>query len=94
MAFVVAWRLVALRTVVEVSPNTSVAKAFTPDEVAYMKAQAKKFKLAMKTVEDGLFLIARLGGFTGRYERAGWQILWKGWIKFHERVSGFILARE
>jgi len=94
MAFVVAWRLVALRTVVEVAPKTAVIKAFTPEEVAYMKVQAKKFDLPMKTVKDGLYLIARLGGFTSSYERPGWQILWQGWIKFFERVEGFILARE
>lgn len=94
MAFVVAWRLVALRTVVEVAPTTPVKEAFTSDEVAYMKVQAKEFDLPMKNVKDGLYLIARLGGFTNRYERAGWQILWQGWIKFYERVAGFILARK
>jgi len=94
MAFVVAWRIVALRTVVEISPDTPVKEAFTSDEISYMKAQAKKFDLPMKNVKDGLFLIGRLGGFTGRYERPGWQILWQGWIKFYERVAGFILARE
>lgn len=94
MAFVVAWRMVALRTVVEISPETPVKEAFSPDEVAYMKVQAKKLELKMKTVKDGLLLIARLGGFTRRYERPGWQILWQGWMKFYERVAGFILARE
>jgi hypothetical protein len=94
MAFVVAWRIVALRTVVEVAPETPVKKAFTSDEVAYMKVQAKEFDLPMKNVKDGLFLIARLGGFTSRYERPGWQILWQGWIKFYERVAGFTLARK
>jgi hypothetical protein len=94
MAFVVAWRIVALRTVVEVSPETPVKEAFTADEAAYMKAQAKEMGLPMKTVKDGLILIARLGGFTGRYKNPGWQILWQGWMKFYERVSGFMLARR
>ena len=94
LAFVVAWRLVALRTVVEVAPETPVKKAFIPEEVEYLKSQAKVFDLEMKTVKDGLYLIARLGGFTNSYERPGWQILWQGWIKFHERVEGFMLARK
>jgi len=94
MGFVVAWRLVSLRTVVEVSPRTAIKKAFTPEEVEYMKEQAKTFDLPMKTVKDGLYLIARLGGFTSSYERPGWQILWQGWIKFFERVEGFILAKK
>ena len=94
MAFVVAWRIVALRTIVEIAPETPIKDAFTSEEVPYMKAQAKKFDLPMKTVKDGLFLIARLGGFTNSYEKPGWQILWQGWIKFYERVAGFILATE
>lgn len=94
MAFVVAWRIVGLRTVVEIAPETLIKEAFTPDEVSYMKIQAKELELPMKNVKDGLLLIARLGGFTGRYDRPGWQILWQGWIKFYERVSGFTLARK
>lgn len=94
LAFVVAWRIVALRTIVEVSPETPVKKAFIPDEVGYLKSQAEQFDLPMKTVKDGLYLIARLGGFTNRYERPGWQILWQGWIKFHERVEGYSLAKN
>ena len=94
MAFVVAWRIVALRTVIEVSPETMVKEAFTEDEVLYLKAEAKKIGLRMKTVKDGLILIAKLGGFTGRYKNPGWIILWQGWMKFYERVSGFMLARE
>jgi hypothetical protein len=94
MAFVVAWRLVALRTVAEIAPKTPIAEAFLPDEVDYLKIQAKEFDLPMKNVKDGLLLIGRLGGFTGRYERPGWQILWQGWMKFYERVAGFTLARK
>jgi hypothetical protein len=94
MAFVVAWRIVALRTVVEISPEAPIKNSFTEDEVAYLKVQAKKLDLPMKNVKDALFLISKLGGFTGRYKRPGWQILWQGWMKFYERVAGFILARE
>ena len=94
MAFVVGWRLVALRTVVETAPDTPIEEAFTDDEVFYMKTQAEEFELDMETVKDGLYLIARLGGFTGSYARPGWQILWQGWIKFYERVLGFSLARK
>ncbi len=41
MAFVVAWRMVALRTVVEISPNAPIEESFTEDEIEYMKAEAK-----------------------------------------------------
>ena len=94
MAFVVAWRMVALRTTVEVSPGTKINEAFTEDEVAYMQAEAMKKEMKMKNVKDALIFIARLGGYTGRYDRPGWQLLWQGWMKFYERVEGFITAKE
>ena len=47
MAFVVAWRMVALRTVAEISPKTPIEEAFTSEEVAYMKEQTKEMDLPM-----------------------------------------------
>ncbi|MCY4513258.1 MAG: IS4 family transposase, partial [Bdellovibrionales bacterium] len=95
MAFVIGWRIVALRTIEEVSPNIPLKKGFEEDEVLYIKAQAKEKNLGrMKTIKDGLRLIAMLGGFTGAYKRPGWQILWQGWMKFYERVSGYKLAKN
>jgi hypothetical protein len=94
MAFVLAWRIVALRTTAEISPKTPIGEAFIPEEVDYMKAQAKEMDLPMKNVKDAIYFISKLGGFTDRYERAGWQILWQGWMKFYERVAGFTLARK
>ena len=93
MAFVLAWRIVALRTVVEINPETPIKEGFTKDEVDFLKVQGKKLGFKMRNLKDALKLIARLGGFTGRYERPGWQILWQGWIRFYERVAGFMLAR-
>jgi len=93
MAFVLAWRIVALRTVVEINPETPIKEGFTKDEVDFLKVQGKKLGFKMRNLKDALSLIARLGGFTGRYERPGWQILWQGWIRFYERVAGFMLAR-
>ena len=94
MAFVVAWRMVALRTVVEISPETKLTKAFQKDEILYLKAQSRDKGLKMKVVKDALYLIARLGGFTGSYKRPGWQVLWQGWIKFYFHVEGFKLAKK
>ena len=75
MAFVVAWRMVALRTVAEISPDSKLNRAFEEEEVLYLKAEAKGKGLEMKFVKDALHLIARFGGFTGSYKRPGWQIL-------------------
>ena len=82
MAFVVAWRIVALRTVVEVAPETPIEEAFTEEELQYMKEDANQKEEQMITVQDALIFIGKLGGFTGRYERPGWIILWQGWMRF------------
>lgn len=94
MAFVIAWRIVAVRTIAEHSPETKISEAFTPDEEYYLKAIGKKQGKKMETVDQALEHISRLGGFTGRYARAGWQILWTGWMRFSERVEGVALTRE
>ena len=94
MAFVVAWRMVALRTVTEISPDKMIQKAFEENEVLYLKAEGKRKGISIKVVKDALLLIAKLGGFTGSYSRPGWQVLWQGWMKFYERVEGFKLARK
>ena len=54
MAFVVAWRILAMRTVEEVNGKTNINKAFTEDEVDYLKAHAKVFRIKMKNVEDAM----------------------------------------
>ena len=94
MAFVVSWRMVALRTVTEVSPREIIQKAFEENEVLYLKAEGKSKGLDIKVVKDALFLIAKIGGFTGSYSRPGWQVLWQGWARFYERVEGFKLAKK
>jgi len=94
MAFVIAWRIVAVRTITDASPDGEISTGFTKEEESYLKAEAKKMKLEMNTISDAIYLISKLGGFTDRYEKAGWQILWQGWMRFYERVEGFILARN
>lgn len=94
MAFVIAWRMVALRTVAEVSPKAPIEEAFTEDEIEYMEAEARGKGIPLNNISDALFFIGRLGGFTGRYKRPGWQILWQGWMRFYERVEGFTVAKN
>ena len=94
MSFVIAWRMVALRTVAEVSPETPIKEAFTSDEVDFIKAAAKEKEMDMNNVSDAIYFIAKLGGFTGRYKRPGWIILWQGWMRFYERVEGFLVAKK
>ncbi len=93
MAFVIAWRIVALRTVCEISPDASINEGFTEEEQDFLETIAQREDIEMVTVSDGISYIARLGGFTGSYTRPGQIILWRGWMRFYERVEGFILAR-
>lgn len=94
MAFVIGWRIVALRNAVDVNPDEKLTNGFNNDEIAYLEAEGRKNKIPMETIKDALYFIARLGGFTGRYPRPGWQILWQGWMTFYPRVEGFILAKS
>ena len=54
----------------------------------------KRFAECRINVKDAIYFIGKLGGFTDRYARPGWQILWQGWMKFYERVAGFTLAMK
>ena len=94
MSFVIAWRIVALRTVAEISPDEKIEEAFEENEIEYLKSAGKEKKMKMSTVQDAISYIARLGGFLRTYERPGWQILWQGWMRFYERVEGFKLAKR
>ena len=94
MTLVVAWRMLSLRTVIEVSPDSNFKGAFEEDEISYLKAEGHKKRLEMKVVKDALYLTSRLGGFTGNYKRPRWQTLCQWWIKFYKRVEGFRLPKE
>lgn len=94
VAFVIGWRLLALRTVSEITPDTPIQDNFDEDEVEYLKVEAGKKGISMRTVKDATFFIARLGGFTGAYARPGWIVLWKGWVKFTQHIYGYSVAKE
>ena len=95
MAFVVAWRMLATRTVSEVEGGTAVADAFMEDEVEYLGLQAKAYKMEeIRTVAQAILLIAKMGGYLGTYKKPGWQVLWGGWMRFYERVIGFQVTKR
>jgi hypothetical protein len=94
IAFVVAWRMVALRSIAIHQPDTLVKHSFTPEEVKYFEAESKKSNIKILTVTDAVYFIAQLGGYikTKSNPRPGWITLWKGFMTFNERVEGFSLA--
>jgi len=96
IAFVVAWRLVALRTIAILEPDKPINESFSPEEVEYFEAESKKGKIKIKTVKDAVYFIAQLGGYiqSKSNPRPGWITLWKGYMTFNERVEGFSLALE
>ncbi len=94
IAFVIAWRLVALRTIAILEPDMPIENSFSKEEIKYFKAESKKGKVVIKTVKDAVYFIARLGGYirSNANPRPGWMTLWKGYMTFNERVDGFSLA--
>ena len=94
MAFVVAWRMLALRTIGEIDGKVDIRKAFTEDEADFLNIQAKHVGMKMENVEDATLVIAAIGGFTKKYKKPGWQVLWVGQMRFYDRVLGFQLAKK
>ena len=94
MAFVVAWRMLALRTIGEIDGKVDIRKAFTEDEADFLNIQAKHVGMKMENVEDATLVIAAIGGFTKKYKKPGWQVLWTGQMRFYDRVLGFQLAKK
>lgn len=90
--YVIAWRMVFVRNVAEIDKESPIENAFEKDEVDYMRMEAPDDGIS--TVQDGLMFIARMGGFTHRYDHPGWVILWQGWTKFYERVTGYKLYKK
>lgn len=92
ITYVIAWRMLFVRNLGEIEGDAPIENFFAQEEIEYMKAESPHDNIT--TVQDALLFIARLGGFTRRYKRPGWIILWQGWTKFYERVTGYLLYKK
>jgi hypothetical protein len=95
---VVAWRLLALRTLSRCAPETSADEIFTEDNFALMRGLAKRHPSAKLppgrvTMRDFLMAIAGLGGFLKSNGVPGWQVLGRGYEDFLQAEVGYALGK-
>ncbi len=96
LTYVVAWRILAIRTISDQAGDTLIESVFSQDEVDYFETVSRKRddEDKIKTVAQAMQYISKEGGFTRSYKKVGWIILWRGWIKFTYFVHGHALAKE
>lgn len=94
----VAVRLLQLRSAANSTPELPCETLLSPDELQCLKAitDPRKPPRGPLTVLWAVQAIAKLAGWrdTKRTGRVGWDMLWKGWMIFNDRVVGWRLARE
>lgn len=89
----IAWRLLHLRSQTNEAPNAPASTLLDADEIAVLRARAKKPLPAKLTRRDALLAIAALGGHLKRNGEPGWQTLGEGLQKLLTLVEGYRLAR-
>jgi hypothetical protein len=95
---VVAWRLLALRTLSRSAPDTPADELFTEDNFALMRGLAKrrpsaKLPPGRVTMRDFLMAIAGLGGFLKNNGEPGWLVLGRGYEDFLQAEVGYVLGK-
>jgi len=98
LAFV-AVRLLQLREWKEAEPNGSCEVVLEDDAWQCLWLSVEKERALpdeRPTVKWAFYALARLGGWydTKRTGRVGWDAMWEGWFRLHERVLGWRLALQ
>jgi hypothetical protein len=89
----IAWRLLHLRTQTLDKPAAPASSLLEADEIAVLRARAKKPLPSKLTRRDAMLAIAALGGHLKRNGEPGWQTLGEGVQKLLTLVEGYRLAR-
>lgn len=95
----VAARMLALRSVATAEPTRPCTEMLSTEEWQCLYACSshgtKRLPSSPPSVRWALLAIAKLGGWhdTKRTGIPGWQSLWRGWMRFQERLAGWLLAR-
>lgn len=92
-----AVRLLQLRERLD-AKGTTCEKILAEDEWKVLWLSTEPDKPLPKTpppLRWAYYAIAKLGGFsdTKRTGRVGWDTLWHGWFRFHERLQGYRLSQ-
>lgn len=75
---IVAWRLLALRSLSRTNPNAKAEGILTPLQVKILKAISKKKLSEEPTVFEALHAIAAIGGHIPNNGPPGWMVLGRG----------------
>jgi hypothetical protein len=89
----IAWRLLHLRSKTSDDPGALASTVLDADEIAVLRAAARKKLPPQLTRRDALLAIAALGGHLKRNGEPGWQTLGEGLQKLHVLLEGYRLAK-
>lgn len=95
----VAVRLLQLRCLTQKDPEQPCNILLGEDEWQCLDATTRTKHTRFKsppTIQWALHAIAKLGGWrdTKRSGKIGWMALWKGWIRFRERLIAWRIAKQ
>jgi hypothetical protein len=86
----VAWRLLLLRTLARSCPKAPCSHVLTPLQIQILATMAK----APKSVRDGLWAVARMGGHLPRNGEPGWQTIARGFERLVILEAGWNAAMQ
>jgi hypothetical protein len=93
----VACRVLRLAHLSRAEPQRRAEVEFDADELATLRAYAAERKMkerAVRTLQEAVRVVAKLGGFVGRARdgEPGVKVLWRGLVSLREKVAGFRLG--
>jgi len=88
---VVAWRLLLLRAVSRITPDAPAASVLSATQLKILRHRLK-LKEPIKTAQQALFAVARLGGHLKNNGDPGWLSLGRGFEKLLLLQSGWSAA--
>lgn len=89
----IAWRLLRLRSQSAEAPDAPASTLLDADELAVLRARARRPLSQKPTRQEAVLAIAALGGHLKRNGAPGWQTLAAGLQKLLTLVEGYRLAR-
>ncbi|MCC5623182.1 IS4 family transposase, partial [Nostoc sp. CHAB 5715] len=92
---VIAVELLQLTYLHRTQHEAPAIEILNPLELRILKAKSPKLPKVL-TVSWAIEAIARLGGYLEhrRNTPIGIQVLWRGWLKLHDKSEGWQLAQE
>jgi hypothetical protein len=92
---VIAVELLQLTYLHRTQPLAPAIEILNPLELRILKAKSPKLPKVL-TVSWAVEAVARLGGYLEHRSKTpiGIQVLWRGWLKLHDKSEGWQLAKE